>query len=159
MRIVAWKCHERFDRNYLHLRDLEFDFAVVTECGPFDTAMGETREVTSVLKLGIHQPGHSKHNGVLAQSLACCRYPPDRRPTVAHARESRRTTRFHCARCLAARSRVGRRSPLLCDADIPRCCRVLPMIDGPAILAGDLNTPDPVEHWRRSPARRERQMP
>jgi hypothetical protein len=30
--------------------------------------MGETREVTSVLNLGIHQPGHSKHIGVLARS-------------------------------------------------------------------------------------------
>lgn len=67
MRFVAWNCCERFDRNYLHLRDLDFDVAVVCECGPFEPGLGERREVTAVLKLAVDQPGHTKHIGVLAR--------------------------------------------------------------------------------------------
>ena len=67
MRLVAWNCNERFDRNYLHLRDLGFDVAVVTECGPFEPGLGQLRAVSSVLKLAVEQAGHTKHIGVLAQ--------------------------------------------------------------------------------------------
>lgn len=57
MRFIAWNCNERFGRNYLHLRDLDFDVAVVTECGPFEPGLGEVREVSSVLKLAVDHPG------------------------------------------------------------------------------------------------------
>lgn len=67
MRFIAWNCNERFDRNYLHLRDLAFDVAVVTECGPFEPGLGQVREVSSVLKLAVEEPRHTKHIGVFAQ--------------------------------------------------------------------------------------------
>lgn len=57
MRFVAWNCCERFDRTYLHLRDLDFDVAVVCECGFFEPGLGETREVTAAFKRGVDQPG------------------------------------------------------------------------------------------------------
>lgn len=59
MRLIAWNCNERFDRNFVHLRDLNFDVAVVTECGPFEPGLGEAREVSSVLKLAVEQPRQS----------------------------------------------------------------------------------------------------
>jgi hypothetical protein len=61
MRLVVWNCNERFSRNYLHLRDLDFDVAVVAECGPFEPVLGELWVVSSVFKLAVDQPRHTKH--------------------------------------------------------------------------------------------------
>jgi hypothetical protein len=64
---VAWNCCERFHRNYVHLRDLDFDVAGVRECGAFHRGLDEAHEVTAVLKLAVDQPDHTKHIGVPAR--------------------------------------------------------------------------------------------
>ena len=68
MRLVAWNCNEGFQRKYPHLRDLDFDVAVVTECGPFEPELDEGRPLSSVLMLPVNLPGQRKHIGVLARA-------------------------------------------------------------------------------------------
>lgn len=142
MRIVAWNCHERFGRNYLHLRSLDFDIAVVTECGPFDPGLDETREVTSVLKLGVDLPGHTKHIGVLA------RHPWRVEPLPLVADQPWllpvRVTGPVDFTVLGVWA-LGRQwvdGGLTYAAQTARIvAEVLPTIDGPVVLAGDLNAP------------------
>jgi hypothetical protein len=144
MRIVAWNCHERFDRNYLHLRDLDFDVAVVAECGPFDPGMDETREVTSVLKLAVDQPGHTKHIGVLARSPWRVEPLPvaTDQPWLMPARVTGPVDFTVLAVWALGRDWVeGRLTYATQTARV--VAAVLPTIDGPAVLAGDLNAPIP----------------
>lgn len=142
MRIVAWNCHERFDRNYLHLHGLDFDVAVVTECGPFDPGMGEKREVTAVLKLGVDQPGHTKHIGVLARSPWRVEPLPlvADQPWLLPVRVTGPVDFTVLGVWALGREWVdGGLTYAMQTARV--VAEVLPTVDGPAVLAGDLNAP------------------
>lgn len=66
MRLVSWNCYQKFDRNYGLLHALDFDVAVVAECGPFEPGLDQVRELTSLMKAPL--PNGSKYLGVFAQS-------------------------------------------------------------------------------------------
>lgn len=142
MRLIAWNCNERFNRNFLHLRDLDFDVAVVTECGPFDRELTETRTVSSVLKLAVDQPGHTKHIGVLAR--APWRVEPlplvANQPWVLPVRVTGPVDFTVLAVwALGANWVEGRLSYAAQTARV--VAEVLPSIVGSVVLAGDLNAP------------------
>jgi hypothetical protein len=65
MRLIAWNCCEKFDANYVRLRDLDFDIAVIAECGPIQADALQFRGLTSGFVQPV--PGSSKHLGVFAQ--------------------------------------------------------------------------------------------
>ncbi|MET0953467.1 MAG: endonuclease/exonuclease/phosphatase family protein [Aeromicrobium sp.] len=67
MRIVAWNCHRRFAAKYPILRDLSFDVAVVSECGPFETGLDQERALTYVMHRPAGIANGDKHLGVFAQ--------------------------------------------------------------------------------------------
>jgi exodeoxyribonuclease-3 len=142
MRFVAWNCHERFDRNYLHLRDLDFDVAVVTECGPFQAGLDEPREVTSVLRLAVDQPGHTKHIGVLARDPWRIEALPGvaDQPWVLPVRVTGPVTFTLLATWALGPTWVRER--LSYAAQTARIVdEIVPSIIGPVVLAGDLNAP------------------
>ena len=142
MRLIAWNCNERFNRNYLHLRDLDFDVAVVTECGPFEPEPEATRTVSSALKLAVDQPGHTKHIGVLAQDpwhVAPMPLVPDQ-PWLLPAKVTGPVDFTVLAVWALGPSWVKDR--LSYAAQTARVVAdVLPSIAGPVVLAGDLNAP------------------
>jgi hypothetical protein len=142
MRLVAWNCNERFNRNYLHLRDLDFDVAVVTECGPFEREPNETRAVSSVLQLAVDQPGHTKHIGVLAQDPWRVEALPlvVSQPWVLPVKITGPVDFTVLAVwALGANWVAGRLSYAAQTARV--VAEVLPSIVGPVVLAGDLNAP------------------
>jgi len=65
MRLVAWNCCEKFATNYIHLRDLNFDVAVIAECGRLEDDALQSRALTSSFVQPV--PGSSKHLAVFAQ--------------------------------------------------------------------------------------------
>jgi len=142
MRLISWNCNERFNRNYLHLRDLDFDVAVVTECGPFEPEPGATRTVSSALKLAVDQPGHTKHIGVLAQDpwhVAPLPLVADQ-PWLLPAKVTGPVDFTVLAVWALGPSWVKDR--LSYAAQTARVVAdVLPSIAGPVVLAGDLNAP------------------
>ena len=142
MRIVAWNCCERFDRKYQHLRDLDFDVAVVSECGPFDPGLDEVREVSAVLKRGVDQPGHSKHIGVIARApwrAEALPLVPDQ-PWLVPVRITGPLDFTVLAVWALGPEWVE--GGLFCAAQTGRVAsHFLPIIDGPVVLAGDLNAP------------------
>lgn len=142
MRLVAWNCNERFDRNYAHLRDLDFDVAVVTECGPFEPGLDQQRGVSSVLKLAVDQPGHTKHIGVLAQTpwhVAPLPLVPGQ-PWLLPVKVTGPIDFTILAVWALGPGWVEKR--LSYAAQTARVvAEVLPSIAGPVVLAGDLNAP------------------
>jgi endonuclease/exonuclease/phosphatase (EEP) superfamily protein YafD len=142
MRIVAWNCCEQFDRKYFHLRDLDFDVAVVTECGPFEPGIDDAREVTSVLKPGTDKPGHRKHIGVLARSpwrvepLPLVADQPWLLPALVTGPVDLTVLAVWA---LGPEWVDGRLSYAAQTARV--VSEVLPTVDGPVVLAGDLNAP------------------
>lgn len=144
MRLVAWNCNERFDRNYLHLRDLAFDVAVVTESGPFEPELGEVRAVSSVLKLAVDRPGHTKHIGVLAQAPWHVEPLPliPGQPWLLPVKVTGPVEFTVLAVWALGAEWVESR--LSYAAQTARVVsEVLPLIEGPVVLAGDLNAPIP----------------
>lgn len=138
---VAWNCCERFDRNYLHLRDLDFDVDVVCECGPLipdSTTPARSPRSSSSPSISPATPSTS---GCWHVSLASRRVAPRRGSTLAPARQSHRPSRLHHPRCLGSRSGMGRGPALLRDATGRVVAQTLPAIDGPVVLAADLNAP------------------
>jgi exodeoxyribonuclease-3 len=142
MRLIAWNCNERFNRKYLHLRDLEFDVAVVTECGPFEPELTETRAVSSVLKLAVDQPGHTKHIGVLAQDPWHVEPLPlvPSQPWVLPVKVTGPVDFTVLAIWALGPNWVeGHLSYAAQTARV--VAEVLPSVVGPVVLAGDLNAP------------------
>lgn len=142
MRFVAWNCCEKFDRNYSHLRDLDFDVAVVCECGPFEARFGDAREVTAVLKLAVDQPGQSKHIGVLARDpWRVEKLPVDQeQPWLLPVRVTGPIDFTVLAVwALGPEWVVGRPSYAAQTGRV--ISQTLPHLEGPVILAGDLNAP------------------
>ena len=143
MRLVTWNCNEGFDRKFLHLRDLDFDVAVVTECGPFESGLDEaSREVSAVLKLAVDQPGHTKHIGVFAQEpWHIEQLPlPHGQPWVLPVRVIAPVDFTVLAVWALGREWVADR--LSYAAQTARVVAdLLPEFDGPVVLAGDLNAP------------------
>lgn len=142
MRLIAWNCNERFNRNYSHLRDLDFDVAVVTECGPFEPELRESRAVSSVLKLAVDQPGHTKHIGVLAQDPWHVEPLPlvPSQPWLLPVKITGPVDFTVLAVWALGRNWVeGRLSYAAQTARV--VAEVLPSIVGPVVLAGDLNAP------------------
>jgi exodeoxyribonuclease-3 len=142
VRFVVWNCCERFDRNYLHLRDLDFDVAVVSEGGPFHPGIDEAREVTAVLKLAVDQPGHTKHIGVLARDPWRVEELPhvENQPWLLPARVTGPLAFTVLAVWALGPEWVeGRLSYATQTARV--ITQTLPAMDGPVVLAGDLNAP------------------
>lgn len=142
MRFIAWNCNERFDRNYLHLRDLDFDVAVVTECGPFEPVLGEPRAVSSVLKLAVEQPRHTKHIGVLAQDPWRVEpLPPvPSQPWLLPVRVIG-PVEFTILAVWALGPEWVEERLTYAQQTARVITEVLPSIEGPVVLAGDLNAP------------------
>lgn len=141
MRLVAWNCCERFDRNYHHLLGLDFDVAVVTECGPFEPGLSN-RTVTSVMRLGVDQPGHTKHLGVVARDPWRVEGLPGRvdQPWLLRAKVSGPLEFTVLAVwTLGPEWVTGRLSYAAQTARVVE--EVLPSLAGPVVLAGDLNAP------------------
>lgn len=144
MRLVAWNCNERFESNYRHLRDLAFDIAVVTECGPFEPGLEDVRVVSSVLKLAVDRPGHTKHIGVLAQEPWHVAPLPliSTQPWVLPVKVTGPVDFTILAVWALGSEWVD--GHLSYAAQTSRVVdEVLPLIDGPVVLAGDLNAPIP----------------
>lgn len=143
MRLVTWNCNEGFDRKFLHLLDLNFDIAVVTECGPFESGFDEaSREVSAVLKLAVDQPGHTKHIGVFAQEPWRVEPLPlvPGQPWVLPVRVIGPVDFTVLAVWALGREWVADR--LSYAAQTARVVvDLLPEFDGPVVLAGDLNAP------------------
>ena len=142
MRLAVWNCSERFDRNYLHLRDLDFDVAVVTECGPFEPVLGELRADSSVLKLAVEQPRHTKHIGVLAQDPWRVEPLPvvPGQPWLLPVRVTGPVEATTLAVWALGPEWVeGRLTYAQQTAQV--ISAVLPSVQGPVVLAGDLNAP------------------
>lgn len=142
MRLIAWNCNERFDRNYLHLRDLDFDVAVVSECGPFEPELMVTRTGSSVLKLAVDQPRHTKHIGVLAQEPWHVDALPliPNQPWLLPVKVTGPVDFTVLAVWALGPEWVeGRLSYAAQTARV--IAGVLPSIVGPVVLAGDLNAP------------------
>lgn len=142
MRLAAWNCCERFDRNLLHLLELDFDVAVVSECGRFETPFLDARELTSVLKLGVQGPGHTTHLGVLAR--APWRVDPlplvAEQPWLLPVRVTGPVDFTVLAVWALGPSYLEGRPSYACQT--ARVVRdVIPELDGPVVLAGDLNAP------------------
>lgn len=142
MRLVAWNCCERFDRNYLHLRDLDFDVAVVCECGPFDPGLGDARKVTAALKLAIDQPRHTKHIGVLARDPWRVQALPlvKDQPWLLPARITGPVDFTVLAVWALGPEWVEGRLPYAAQTGRV-IAQTLPALEGPVVLAGDLNAP------------------
>jgi hypothetical protein len=142
VRLIAWNCCERFDRNYQHLRDLRFDVAVVSECGPFDPGFEEAREVTAVLKRGVDRPGHTKHIGVLARAPWRAEAVPldQDQPWLLPVRIT--GPREFAVLAVWALGPEWVEGGLSYAAQTGRVVeRFLPLIEGPVVVAGDLNAP------------------
>lgn len=138
MRLVAWNCCEKFDTNLRHLRELEFDVAVVSECGP--TAWDD--EVTGHIVRPVGDLNGNKHLGVFARA------PWSITPTDIGA---------HFPWCLAARVDGPRSFTLLAvwtqspgtlagrpayTEQVRRLIEaVVPQIPGDVVVAGDFNAP------------------
>jgi hypothetical protein len=142
VRFVAWNSCERFNRNYLHLRDLDFDVAVVCECGPFDPGLGDAREVTAVLKLAVDQPGHTKHIGVLARDPWHVEALPlvEDQPWLLPARVNGPLA-FTVLAVWALDPKWVEGRPSYAAQTGHVIAQALPAIDGPTFIAGDLNAP------------------
>ena len=141
MRFISWNCNEGFSRKYLHLRSLDFDVAVVTECAPFEPEL-EGRAVTSEFTLPVSQPGQTKHIGVLArapwQVEPLARVPSQ--PWLLPVRITGPVDFTVLAVWALGPDWVEKR--LSYAAQTARVVtEVLPAIDGPVVLAGDLNAP------------------
>jgi hypothetical protein len=142
MRLVVWNCNERFSRNYLHLCDLEFDVGVVAECGPFEPVLGEQRAVSSVLKLAVDQPRHTKHIGVLARDPWHVEPLPlvESQPWLLPVRVTGPVEfTLLAVWTLGPEWLEGR--PTYAQQTAMVIADVLPSIPGPVVLAGDLNAP------------------
>lgn len=144
MRLIAWNCCERLDRKFAHLSDLDFDVAVITEAGPFEVGLEQTREVTSVMALGVDQPGHTKHIAVLAQApwrVVPLALPDDVRQPWLVAARVHGPVQFTVLAFWALGpewvdgrlSYAGQAGRVITD--------VLPHVEGPVVFAGDFNAP------------------
>lgn len=126
----------------MHLRDLEFDVAVVSECGPFDAGLDDPRQVSAILKLAVDLPGHTKHIGVLARApwqVEALPLVPDQ-PWLLPVRVTGPDDFTVLAVWALGPDWVEDR--LSYAAQTARVvAHVLPAIDGPVVLAGDLNAP------------------
>lgn len=142
MRLIVWNCNERFDRNHLHLRALDFDVAVVTECGPFEPVLGELRAVSSVLKLAVEQPRHTKHIGVLAQDPWRVEpLPPVTGQPWLLPVSVTGPVEFAILAVWALGPEGVEQRLTYAQQTARVITEVLPSIDGPVVLAGDLNAP------------------
>lgn len=146
MRLIAWNCCERFDRNYAHLSGLDFDVAVITEAGPFEAGLAQTRDLSSVMRLGVDQPEHTKHIAVMAQ--APWRVEPltlpdgALHPWVVAARVQGPVDFTVLAFWALGRKWVEGRLSYASQAGRV-IDEVLPQLEGPVVLAGDFNAPIP----------------
>lgn len=144
MRLIAWNCHERLDRKVSHLTDLDFDVAVVTEAGPFDPGLGQTRTLTSTMRLAIERPGHTKHIAVLAQSPWRVVPLPFEgsadHPWVVIARVHGPIDFTVVAFWALGPEWIEDRLPYATQASRV-IDQVLPQIEGPVVFAGDFNAP------------------
>lgn len=142
MRLIAWNCNERFDRKYRHLRDLNFDVAVVTECGPFEPGLDEARKLSSVLKVGVDQPRHTKHIGVLARDPWQV-VPLPLVPSQPWLLPVRITgpVEFTVLAVWALGPEWVEHRRSYSEQTARVVAEVMPTIEGPVVVAGDLNAP------------------
>ncbi len=137
MRIVAWNCCGKFSAKYEHLEDLDFDVAVVAECGPLSVDASRPRDLTYELVQPI--AGSHKHLGVFARDP--WRVAPDREIPSAPWLLPMRVTGPHAFTVLGFwGADPGRFGPY--PAQLRRVLEeVLPGLDGDVVVAGDFNAP------------------
>ena len=142
MRLVAWNCREGFHRKYPHLLGLDFDVAVVTECGPFEPGLSDTREVSSVLVPAVDRPGHTKHIGVLGRDPWRVEpLPPVTDQPWLLPVEVTGPVTFTLLAVWALGPEWVDRGPSYPQQTARVVAEVLPRLQGAVILAGDLNAP------------------
>lgn len=137
VRIVTWNCCEGFASKYPLLRDLDFDVAVVAECGPFDPGLDQDRSLTHLIRLPV--AGARKHLGVLAQA-----------PWTVQALELEAAADMPWLLPVRVNGPVDftllavwtQTQPSPYTAQTRRVAEeILPLVSGPVVLAGDLNAP------------------
>ncbi len=137
MRLIAWNCCEKFSSNFVHLRELDFDVAVVAECRPVAPDDRQVRGLTS--SFGQPFRGSSKHLGVFAQEpwrvTAHPEIPPEPwlLPMIVSGPTAFTVLGFWGVEPKRFGSYTSQLRRVIDD--------VLPRIDGPVVLAGDFNAP------------------
>lgn len=141
MRLVVWNSCERFDRNLAHLLDLDFDVAIVSEAGVFDANSAGPRSITSVLRLGVDEPGHTKQLGVIAREpwkVEQLPRPVDQPwvvPALVHGPINFTAFAFWALTPRWVRGQsYSEQARRVID-------ELLPAIEGPVVMAGDFNAP------------------
>ena len=137
MRIVSWNCCEKFAANYLHLLDLDFDVAVVAECSPIDVGLGQERGLSHAFVRPI--PNGPKHLGVFAQEPWRLEPLPfiEPSPWLLPVGVSGPVEFTLLGLWGGEPKRFGSYASQLRHV----ATDVLPNVDGPVVLAGDLNAP------------------
>lgn len=137
MRLVAWNCCEKFATNYVHLRDLDFDVAVIAECRRIEGDALQARALTSsFVQPG---PGSSKHLAVFAQEPWRVTTHPDipaaagLLPIAVTGPSNFTLLGFWGVEPKLFGSYTSQLSHVIDDA--------LPLTHGPVVLAGDFNAP------------------
>ena len=137
MRLVSWNCCGKFADNYLHLRELDFDVAVVAECSPCGAAPDQDRGLTyAFVRPLLDGP---KHLGIFAQEPWQVEPLPDIEPSpwLLPVRVTGPSDFTLLGFWGAEPKRFGSyTSPLRRVA-----LDVLPTLEGPVVLAVDLNAP------------------
>lgn len=67
VRLIAWNCHRAFARKYAHLRDLDFDVAIVSECGPLPQGAEPDRALTYAMHRPVGTANGDRHLGLFAR--------------------------------------------------------------------------------------------
>jgi exodeoxyribonuclease-3 len=143
MRMTCWNCCEGFATKYPHLRALGFDVAVVAECRPFETPLDQDRDLTQVMKRPVEGPGSTKHLAVLAQTP----WRVERidvgasMPWLLPVRISGPVDFTVLAVWTVAMSGDKGRHPSYEEQTARVATEVVPMLEGPVLMAGDLNAP------------------
>jgi hypothetical protein len=137
VRIVTWNCREGFARKWPFLADLDFDVAVVQECGPLEPRLDEVREVTQVMRCPL--PGGRKHFGALARGPWRVDPLPIEEATTMPWLVPVAVTGPVSFTLLSVWAQTP---PPDYEAQTRRVAtEVIPILDGPIVLAGDLNAP------------------
>lgn len=137
VRLVSWNCCQKFASNFVHLTGLGFDVAVVAECSPIEMGLVQERALTHAFVQPI--AGGPKHLGAFALapwSIApLADVPPS--PWLLPVQVTGPTAFVLLAFWGGDQGLFGSYTSQLRQV----ATEVLPILEGPVVLAGDFNAP------------------